>query len=77
MCVTPRTSRALLLDIKRVMLNTVKALLELVLVLSTYFLKEKYKFIFVISYSKTDEVLALEVLEKLPLLRLVGDFDDC
>jgi len=76
-CVTPRTSRALLLDIKRVMLNTVKALLELVLVLSTYFLKEKYKFIFVISYSKTDEVLALEVLEKLPLLRLVGDFDDC
>jgi len=59
------------------MLNTVKALLELVLVLSTYFLKEKYKFIFVISYSKTDEVLALEVLEKLPLLRLVGDFDDC
>lgn len=31
---------------------------------------------FIISYNKTDEVLALEALEKLSLLRLGSDFGE-
>lgn len=76
MCVIFRTSKALPLNIKRVTLNKVQALLGLVLVLSISFFKEKSTFIFFIPYNKTNEVLALEPLEKLSLLRLVSDFED-
>lgn len=61
------------------MLNKVQALLGLVLVLSIsffFFFKENSKFMFIISYNKTDEVLALEALEKLSLLRLGSDFGE-
>lgn len=55
------------------MLDIVQALLGLLLILNSPFLKEKSEFI--ISYIKTDEVLALETLEKLSL-RLVSDFGE-
>lgn len=57
------------------MLNEVQALLGLILILNSPFLKEKSKFVVVISYIKTEEVLALETLEKLSL-RLVSDFGE-
>lgn len=57
------------------MLNEVQALLGLILILNSPFFKEKSKFVVIISYIKTEEVLALETLEKLSL-RLVSDFGE-
>lgn len=74
MCVIFRTSEALLLNLQK-MLNEVQALLGLILILNSPFFKEKSKFVVIISYIKTEEVLALETLEKLSL-RLVSDFGE-